>query len=99
MIKPISTRTLRNVEWVQCYEYKGKDNAFKVYASSEIKDFTIVHDFKKGSRTKITYRVNGRSTDTPAVAVRWWNEAFYGKKGTDAGKPKGDKSGSARARV
>lgn len=90
-MKLITMRILRQQHWSEVYGYQGVDNQFKVFATDQLQGLTIVHDFKKGRRTKISYRVAGRTTDSPSVAVKWWNEAERSKTGaaSQAGRPKG----------
>lgn len=70
----ISTKTLRDADWKQVYQYNGLSMTFATYACVAIPDLTITHHRSSRGRTvKTTYRVFGKTTDSPTQAVRIYN--------------------------
>lgn len=68
----MNMKEFRALTWTRVYEYGDDKKGFKVFGCS-LPDFTIAHDYQKGKRTKISFRVARRTTESPSVAVKWWN--------------------------
>lgn len=70
----ITLRQLRAATFVPVYDYAGRTRGFTVFAAGDMPGLTVTHDRLPGSRVRITYRVDGRTTDSPSQVVRMWNE-------------------------
>lgn len=69
---PLTVKQFRALTWQEVYSYGDTNKGFKVFGC-DLKGVSIVHDYAKGKKTKISYRVAGRSTDSPAQCVKWFN--------------------------
>lgn len=78
-MRSITAKMLRDAEWLPVYTYvgSGKSASFRVFGC-HIPNITIVHDYltkcNNSRKVKISYRVFGRTTDSPIQAVRLYNE-------------------------
>lgn len=84
----MNMKEFRALTWNEVYLYDDDKKGFKVFGCG-LPDFTIVHDYQKGKRTKISFRVARRTTESSSVAVKWWNahQKFLAaqRSGTEAG--------------
>lgn len=95
-MKPISTKTLRDVTWRQVYKYDGRGMRFVTFAADDVPGLTITHERalvneRPVGKVKTTYSVRypdgARRTDSPIQAVRLYNEQARAQATGDQSKP------------
>lgn len=74
MPETLTLKRMQSSEWKVVYTYVGSSKSFQVLACDAILGLTIVHDRVRGVKIRSTYRINGKSTDSPIQAVRLYNE-------------------------
>lgn len=89
-MKQITQKMLRDAVWAEVYAYGSDTLNFEIWASDQFPKLTITYDYTRGKRSRTTYTVHGRKTDSIIQAVRIYNEEAKRVNGgrSTAGSPK-----------